>query len=160
MKRLIAVLLGLALFTGADTVLARNDGHGGGGRSGGGHSGGGHSAGGGQHVGGHPGGHVGGRPVVGVHPGPVRRPGPVFVGRPHHFHRHPVVVGGAVVVAAPLYYPYPYYPPVYAAPAYVEPPVYIEQASEVRYYCPDYRDYYPNVATCPSQWMQVVPDAR
>ena len=58
------------------------------------------------------------------------------------------------------YYPPYYYPPAYAAsPAYEEPPVYIEQADEVRYYCPDYRDYYPNVPNCPSPWLQVVPGA-
>src|ERR1700693_2259780 len=105
MKRLIAVLLGLALLTGADTVLARSGGHGGGGHGGGGHSGGGHSGGGGQHAVGHFGGHFGVRPVSGIHhPGPVVRPGPVFFGRPQFFHRRTVVVGGAVIVAAPLFY--------------------------------------------------------
>jgi len=54
------------------------------------------------------------------------------------------------VVTAPVFYP------VYAP---VPAPVYVEQSSEVYYYCPDYRDYYPNVATCPSQWMQVIPRA-
>jgi len=84
----------------------------------------------------------------------------VFVGRPPFFHRHHAVVGGAVVFGAPFFYPYPYYyPPVYPVPAYSEPPVYIEQGSGVLYYCPDSRDYYPNVPTCPSPWMQVLPGA-
>jgi hypothetical protein len=60
------------------------------------------------------------------------------------------VFGSTVVVAAPFFYPV--YVPVPA-------PVYVEQSSDLRYYCPDYRDYYPNVATCPSQWMQVIPGA-
>jgi hypothetical protein len=80
----------------------------------------------------------------------------VFVGRPPFFHRHRLVAGSAVVIGAPFFFPYPYYPPVYAPPpAYTEPPVYIEQGGGVYYYCPDYRDYYPNVASCPSQWVPV-----
>ncbi|TMG92568.1 MAG: hypothetical protein E6H72_06655 [Betaproteobacteria bacterium] len=78
------------------------------------------------------------------------RPG--FVGRPPFFHRHRVFVGSTVVIGAPFYYPY--YPPVYAAP-YAEPPAYIEQGGGVYYYCPDYNDYYPNVSSCPSQWVPV-----
>jgi hypothetical protein len=89
-------------------------------------------------------GHPIGRPFVGV------RPGPVFVGRPPFFHRQRVFVGGTVIIGAPLFFPYPYYPPVY-----VPPPAYIEQGGGVYYYCPDYNDYYPNVASCPSQWVPV-----
>jgi len=141
MKRPIAILLGLALLANADVVFARS----GGGR--GGHAG----------VSGHVGvvsahvGHPGGRPFVSV------RPGPVFIGRPPFF-RHRVVVGGAIVVGAPFFYSYPYpyyYPP--AAPVYSQPPTYIEQGGGPYYYCPDYRDYYPNVSTCPSPWLQVLP---
>jgi hypothetical protein len=84
----------------------------------------------------------------------------VIVGRPPFFHRHRVIVGSTVVIGAPLFYPYPYYPPVYApAPVYTEPPAYIEQGSEVYYYCPDSRQYYPDVPSCPSPWMQVLPGA-
>lgn len=76
------------------------------------------------------------------------------VGHPP-FHRT-VVVGGAIVVGA--YYPYyPYYPYPYYPPMYAPPPAYIEQGTGPYYYCPDYGDYYPRVATCPSQWMQVYP---
>jgi hypothetical protein len=97
-------------------------------------------------------GHPVGRPFVGVRPG--------FVGRPPFFHRHRVFGGGTVIIGAPFFYPYypyyPYYPPVYAAPpVYAEPPVYIEQGGGVYYYCPDYNDYYPNVSSCPSQWVPV-----
>lgn len=163
MKRSIALLVGLALWVGADAVLARN----GGGRSGGSHGGGSHS--GGSHSGGFHGGVSpgGGRPGMGVvHAGPGVGVHPrVFVGHPPSFHGHHG--GGTVIVAAPFfygypyypYYPYPYYPPVYPAPVYSEP-TYIEQGSNIHYYCPDYRDYYPNVASCPSAWMQVAPDGR
>ena len=71
-----------------------------------------------------------------------------------------MVVSSTIVVGPPFfYYPPIYAAPVYPVPAYQEPPVYIEQGSEVLYYCPDYRDYYPNVPTCPSPWMRVLPDA-
>src|SRR5256885_10345785 len=165
MNRPIAVLLGVALLLSADAVFAR------GGRGGGGHAGGGGFHGGGTSMGFHGGGtsmgfhgghggiatvgarfgHPVGRPFVGVRPG--------FVGRPPFFHRRHVFVGGPVIVGAPFFYPYyPYYPPVYAAP-YAEPPAYIEQGGGVYYYCPDYNDYYPNVSSCPSQWVPVSANA-
>ena len=134
MKRPIAILMGLAMLASADAVLARE-------------SVGGQGASGGRQAGAHAR-HQGGRP--GVHHGHHHRR-PIVVIRPgwwwHHNH---VVYGSTVVVTAPVFYPA--YAPVAA-------PVYVEQSSEVRYYCPDYRDYYPNVATCPSQWMQVIPEA-
>jgi len=153
MNRPIAILLGVALLLSADAVFARG-GRGGGGHAGGGgfHSGArsmgvvGHGVAAGFHVG-----HSFGRPFVGVRPG--------FVGRPPFFHRRHVFVGGPVIVGAPFFYPYyPYYPPVYAAP-YAEPPAYIEQGGGVYYYCPDYNDYYPNVSSCPSQWVPVSANA-
>ena len=157
MKRPIAILLGVALLVSSEAVLAR------GGRGGGGHAGGGGFHGGGTSMGFHGG--RGGIATVGAHVGhsiarPSVRPGPVFVGRPPFFHRHRAFGGGTVIVGSPFFYPYPYYPyypyysPVYAAP-YAEPPVYIEQGGGVYYYCPDYNDYYPNVSTCPSQWVPV-----
>src|SRR6266571_179809 len=67
-------------------------------------------------------------------------------------------VDGTFIVGAPFFYPYypyyPYYPPLYPVP-YSEPPAYIEQGGCVYYYCPDYNDYYPNVSSCPSQWVPV-----
>jgi len=153
MKRPIAILLAVALLISAGAVFAR------GGRGGGGHAGGGGFHGGARSMGvaGHGVGAVGfhsghsiGRPFVGVRPG--------FVGRPPFFHRHGAFVGGTVIVGAPFFYPYPYYPyypPAYPMPAYPEQPAYIEQGGGVYYYCPDYNDYYPNVASCPSQWVQV-----
>ena len=134
MKRSIALLAGLALMAGAGAALA----HGG-------------------HGGGHGGGHFSGGGHVGFHVTGTVHSGPRFVGHPHFFPRHTVFVGG-VFVAAP--YPYYYYPPAYyPPPAYEEPPTYVEQGDDVRYYCPDYRDYYPNVPNCPSPWLQVVPGA-
>ena len=133
MKRPIGILVGLAMLASADAVPARENG-GGQGASGGRHA---PNA---RHHGGRPGvhhGHHHHRPTV------VFRPGWWW----HHNH---VVYGSTVVVTAPVFYPY--YIPVPA-------PVYVEQGSEIRYYCPDYRDYYPSVATCPSQWMQVIPGA-
>ena len=84
------------------------------------------------------------RPLVYPGVNPVR---PVFPPRTV------IIVGGGFFLSWPYYYP-PYYPPAYA-----EAPAYVEQGDDVRYYCPDYRDYYPNVSTCPSQWLQVLPDA-
>ena len=148
MKQPIAILLGVALLASSGAVLAR------GGRGGGGHAGGGGFHGGGRSIGvaghgavGFHSGHSVGRPFVGV------RPGPVFVGRPPFFHRQRVFVGSTVIIGAPFFYPYPYYP--YYPPTYAEPPVYIEQGGGVYYYCPDYNDYYPNVSSCPSQWVPV-----
>ena len=147
MRRAIAILLGVALLWGADAVFARG-GTGGGGFHGGGtsmrfHGGRGGIATGGAHFG-----HPVGRPFVGVRPG--------FIGRPPFFHHRHVFGGGTVIIGAPFFYPYPYYPPVYAAPpAYAEPPTYIEQGGGVYYYCPDYNEYYPNVSSCPSQWVPV-----
>src|SRR5882672_7931156 len=179
MKRAIGILLGLALLTGAGFAQAGRGGgggHGGGGHAGGGMGGrpgmsGGHMAGqqfttGPMRVTTGPtrftGGHVGLRPPIGVRPShPIAvRPG---------FPPHRVIVGGGVIAAGPYFWypPYPYpYPgygyetPAYGGPAYstATTPTYIEQG-EIRYYCPDSQDYYPNVPTCPSPWMQVLPGA-
>ena len=79
------------------------------------------------------------------------------------FHHRRVIVGSTIFIGA-VGYPYYYSPaPVYAAPpAYADEPVtYIEQSpaagGQVLYYCPDSRAYYPNVTTCPSPWLKVVP---
>jgi len=161
MKRSIGILLGLALLAGAGLAHA--------GRSGGGHGGGGHMGGGRPGMSGQAGGQhfaAGQMHFTGAHVGvrPGIRPGPVIVGRPG-FPHHRVIVGGAVVVAAPFFwyppYPYPYYPyvaPAYGGSGYTQTPTYVEQG-DVRYYCPDYQDYYPNVPSCPSPWMQVIPEA-
>ena len=63
------------------------------------------------------------------------------------------VVGGAIAYgAAPYYYgTAPYYDPGYAAPAYSEP------APSYWYYCPSAGGYYPDVPSCPEQWVPVTP---
>jgi hypothetical protein len=178
MKRAIAVLLALALITGAGLVQARGSGGGGHAGSGGGHvgGGGGHAGGGGGQFGGsHMGGGrpVMGRPVMGGgghfvgHPShPIGRPivgvrPPVVVGRPFFPNHSHVVIGGAVVVGSPFFwwpapYPYPYVAPTYGGDYTQSAPTYVEQG-QVYYYCPDYQDYYPNVPTCPSPWVTVYP---
>jgi len=137
MKRYISLLLAAALLASAGAAFARG-GHGG------------HSGRSGAFVGrsgfAHPG---------FVHPGFVH-------GRPFFHHGGRVIVGSAIIVGGvvgyPYYYPPAYYPPAYADPAYTDqPPTYIEQGDQVLYYCPDSRAYYPNVTTCPSPWMKVVP---
>ena len=143
MKQYVALLLALILTASPAAALAGRGGGHGGSMSGGHGFGGARSASFAAHS------HFV-RPLV--HPGvnPVR---PVFPPRTVIF------VGGGFFLGWPYYYP-PYYPPAYAeAPAYADPPAYVEQGDDVRYYCPDYGDYYPNVSTCPSQWLQVLPDA-
>jgi hypothetical protein len=155
MKR-IAILLGLALLADVEPVLAQ------------GARGWSHAAGAGRpsiagYAGQTPVGYVG-RPAVhqgsgrhgGHHPG--HRPGHhghnhqghhlhIGVGFPWWWHHHHHV-RRTIVVPAPVYVPI--YTPVPV-------PVHVEPGSDLRYFCPDYRDYYPNVASCPSQWLQVVP---
>lgn len=139
MNRIIALLLLTTLATGSGIVLADGRGHGGG-------RGGGHGADHGAHVG------VRVGPVV---PVPVIRP----VVRARIAVAAPVaVVGGYYYYGYPYYYSPYYYPPAY--PVDEAPPTYIEQSSEVRYYCADLRDYYPTVPTCPSPWMNVLPNSN
>lgn len=88
-------------------------------------------------------------------------------GHSGHHHGHP---RPPVAVVFPWWWHLHYgYRPYYSSPIVVTAPIYVpiytpvpvpasgEPSSDLRYYCPDYRDYYPNVATCPSQWLQVVP---
>ncbi len=139
MKRWIALLPTIALLAGADAALAGGRGHGHYGRSSG--------------------------AFVAVHPGAraIVRSAPIVHSRPLVHRGRRVIVGSAIVVGA-VGYPYYYYPPAYVPPAYVPPayveapPVsYIEQSEQWIYYCPDSRAYYPNVTTCPSPWLKVVP---
>jgi len=75
----------------------------------------------------------------------------------------------------PLYYPYygyygyypyaDYYPYDYAEPSYIQQdtPAYNPprggQRSEYSYYCPDPAGYYPQVQTCATGWLRVVPQS-
>ncbi len=54
-----------------------------------------------------------------------------------------------------------YYPPPPisgSAPASPRGPYAAEDAYRYRFYCPDTRKYYPEVSTCASAWLKVVPD--
>ncbi|WP_374326145.1 hypothetical protein [Azonexus sp.] len=88
-------------------------------------------------------------------------------------HGHRTRVG--VVIGVPLWGPfwdpfpwhpyYPPYPPVVVTPP--PPPVYIEQAEPLAapapatedywYYCSSARAYYPDVRSCPEDWLPVLP---
>lgn len=78
----------------------------------------------------------------------------------------------SVVLGAPLYWP-SYYRPYRPYGWYAQSPVIVQQApvtyvqrqappaqvaaQEFWYYCPETRSYYPYAQTCPSEWLQVVP---
>ena len=146
MKTWIALLMGLALVAGGDLALARE-----------------------SFKGGAPAGHIGAPPSGGASSGHSGG----FRGHPGFVHSRPffqsrIIIGGPLFVGPPVY-PYYYYPPYYP-PAYAEQPqyldpntTYIEQPSngapeqQYFYYCPDSRAYYPNVTSCPSPWMKVLP---
>jgi hypothetical protein len=70
-----------------------------------------------------------------------------------------IVIGGPVW--DPWYYPEPYYYPYYYPPVAVvpSPPTYIEPESftptDVWYYCPGSKTYYPYVTECPDGWQTV-----
>lgn len=89
----------------------------------------------------------------------------------HYKHRHCHRPSFSLVLGAPLYWPSYYHRPY---GWYVRPPVIVQQApiayvqrevpaapavtqSNYWYYCPDTRSYYPYTQTCPSEWLQVVP---
>jgi hypothetical protein len=103
--------------------------------------------GGGYYRGGHGGGYGGyGRgwvaprpiyaPPLAVYPAPrlVIAPPPVFIAPPR------------VIYAPP--------PPIYYAP----PVAQVAPQQQIFYYCADYREYYPRVESCPSNWLRVLPD--
>jgi hypothetical protein len=85
-----------------------------------------------------------------------------------------VGVGIGVPIWGPGYYPHGYYPPAYyppppvyysPPPVYVErieqpPPVYTQQAAPTtyRYYCQETGAYYPQVQSCPGNWLPVSPN--
>jgi hypothetical protein len=74
----------------------------------------------------------------------------------------------SIVLGAPLYWPrYNYYPYGWHSPSRVivqqAPVTWVQREpaapaqSEYWYFCPDTRSYYPYTQTCPSEWLQVVP---
>jgi len=93
----------------------------------------------------------------------------------HYDHGHGYRSSFNVVLGVPLYGPRYYSPYAYNYNGwYNQPPVIVQQVpvtyvqreappapapaqSEFWYYCPDTRTYYPYAQTCPSDWLQVVP---
>ena len=73
----------------------------------------------------------------------------------HHdgrFHGRGVFVGPPIVFG-PQYYPYGYSAPYgYSYP-------YDDDSGSSYWYCADPAGYYPDVQTCPSGWVQVVPNS-
>jgi len=134
MKRFVLLFItSLLIFTVSPGYARGGGGHGGGGHGGGGHGGGGHG------WGGHGGGHGwGGHGWGGI-----------YLGFGGYYPR-------------PYYYYPPYYPArrvIRSAPAtstvYVERPKQVEPA--YWYYCTEPRGYYPQVNSCSTDWLQVVP---
>jgi hypothetical protein len=83
-------------------------------------------------------------------------------------HRVPVYTSHGYSPYSGYYHPptsEPYGPhgpaPGSAPPASTEPapPASAPTTAEFRYYCPDSNQYYPEIGTCPSRWMRVVPGA-
>jgi hypothetical protein len=90
----------------------------------------------------------------------------------HHRHDHGYRSSFSIVLGAPLYWP-SYYRSYRPYGWYGQSPVIVQQApvtyvqrqappasvatQEFWYYCPDTRSYYPYTQTCPSEWLQVVP---
>ena len=85
-----------------------------------------------------------------------------------HGYGHGYRSGFNIVLSAPLYLPSYNYSPYRW---YARPPVIVQQApvtyvqresaeaasSDYWYFCPDTRTYYPYTQSCPSEWLQVVP---
>jgi hypothetical protein len=152
---LAVLLLAVALLiAGPITGYARGGkGGGGGGHSSGGHSGGGRtgsSHGGGGNIGS---GHIGGGHVGGAHVGGYRAGGRVVIRGWSGWSWWPWFWGGALF-----------------APRYAPPPVEIQEQPLIEiepdeeqpyywYYCQNPQGYYPYVKSCPSEWIEIDPDA-
>jgi hypothetical protein len=103
----------------------------------------------------HDGAHAGG---VGVHNGGGSHDGGFHGGGNHQgggfhgrvFTRPPIILG-------PGYYPYGYSYPYGVSPyAYFYP--YSDDSSSYQWYCGDPAGYYPDVQSCASGWLQVIPN--
>ena len=80
-----------------------------------------------------------------------------------HGRSHGSVFIGAPIIFGPSYYPYGYAYPYGDAPlAYGDPDAADfepqDSASNYWYYCRNPAGYYPDVPTCPSGWLQVIPN--
>jgi hypothetical protein len=108
--------------------------------------------------------------AVGIYPALAFNHGGPRGGGFHHGSPH-VIIGprafvhsrgfvGPRVFVGPGFYPYPYYGYAYGYPyGYAASPVVVQQepAGQYWYYCQDPAGYYPQVAACPSGWLQVAP---
>jgi hypothetical protein len=71
------------------------------------------------------------------------------------FHRgfHDFRGRGVIVIGGPFFWaPYYYDPGLYPAGT-----MYVAPSSDYSYYCNDPAGYYPEVSTCPTGWLRVVP---
>ena len=99
-----------------------------------------------------------------VSPRPVYSPPLVVYPAPRIAVIGPPVIYSSPVYSSPVYvFPgyssSPYYAPAYTpAPVYTYPPAVAQTEPTVYYYCAELQDYYPNVQSCPSNWMRVLPD--
>lgn len=86
----------------------------------------------------------------------------------HHYGQHGRYSHLGIVIGAPLIWPpYPYYYSYPHTQVVVErqPQIYVQREvpavqaapSNYWYFCPDTRSYYPYAQSCPSGWLQVVP---
>lgn len=80
----------------------------------------------------------------------------------HHMHRAVIVSAVPVFFGVPFagYYPAPYYAPPYMEPSPATSPSTTPgyaTPGEPHFFCPDSRQYYPAVTSCPTPWLKVVP---
>ncbi len=86
-----------------------------------------------------------------------------FHGHGFHGRSHGSVFIGAPIIFGPGYYPYGYAYPYEDVPfAYGDPDAADlepqDSGANYSYYCRNPAGYYPDVQTCPSGWLQVVPN--
>ena len=104
----------------------------------------------------HDGSHAGGG---GVHNGGASHDGGFHGGGGNHqrggFHGRVFI--GPPIIFAPGYYPYGYSYPYGVSPYGYSYP-YSDDSSSYQWYCPNPAGYYPDVQSCPSGWLQVIPN--
>jgi hypothetical protein len=140
----------LAMLLPAANVASARGGGGGGGRGGAGMSGGGMAA---------------GARSGGSWQGGAGHSGSWHSGHSGHHHRHgsTVFFGGAFFWSPWWWSPWAFYPPYYSTVVVSEPPVFIQGPSGDQatpgfwYFCQSARGYYPDVQTCPEDWIRVPP---
>ena len=74
----------------------------------------------------------------------------------HGFHRfHDFHGRTRIIIGGPFFWPPIYYDPdFYPGPASL---MYVPPGADFSYYCYDPAGYYPDVPSCPSGWLRVVP---